>query len=101
MPLNTPRLSGPRSGLLARLMAGIGAIIALTAAAVIGFFALMITFGVVVIGSIGVMLRVWWLRRQFQAGRGPAGQPPGNDAAGSHRQTVIDGEYTVVQRRRQ
>lgn len=92
---NTPRLSGPRSSLLARLMAGIGALIALTAATVIGFFALMVTFGVVVIGTIAVMLRVWWLRRQFLRARD--GQAPADDG----QRDVIDGEYTVVQRRRQ
>lgn len=92
-----PRLSGPRTGVLARLLAGAGALLALVAAMVVGFLALMVTLGVMVLGILAVMLRLWWLRRQW---RNRHGGDSANPDAGDGRRTIIDGEYTVVQRRR-
>lgn len=53
------------------------------AAAVFGFFVLLIAVGIIVVVAVVFALRLWWLRRQLQR-------------AMRNRSDALEGEYVVV-----
>jgi hypothetical protein len=81
-------ISPPPVNPLARLLAGVFALLALAGAFFFGLIVLAVAVGVGMIAWIALWLRVWWLGR-----RGVGRTRPG--ASGGE---VIEAEYTVVSR---
>lgn len=54
---------------------------ALIAAAVVGFFVFAVILGLVLLGAVVLLLRLWWLRRKMR------------NTAGSQ---TLQGEYVVI-----
>jgi membrane protein implicated in regulation of membrane protease activity len=94
------QISGPRAGsrpgLVARMVYGLLAVVALAAAAFLGAFVFLAALGLFMIASLVLVVRVWWFRRQLEraagagTARGPAGRGPARPT------DVIEGEYHVV-----
>jgi len=88
---------------LARLLAGILAVLALAGAFFFGVFVLALAVGVGLIAWVGLWLRMLWLRRKL-SGSGvdsvaDSAAEQRHGAAQRHRnEDVIDAEYTVVSR---
>ena len=57
---------------------------ALVVAAVIGFFVFAIVLGLVLIVGVGILLRLWWLRRKIRK---------------TSSSQVLEGEYRVIRER--
>jgi len=83
-------ITPPPMNPLARLLAGILAVLALVGAFFFGIFILALAVGLGLVAWLFLWVRMWWIRRkQPVAGVQPA-ERSGN---------VIDAEYTVVSRR--
>jgi hypothetical protein len=95
-------LSPPPQNPLARVIAGIVAILTVAGAFMIGMVALTVVAGVALIAGLAIWLRVVWIKRQLRKsgvdlgshirspGRSPGTRKP--DVSGQ----VIEAEYTVV-----
>ncbi len=83
-------IAPPPMNPLARLLAGILAVLALVGAFFFGLFVLIAAVGVGLLAWLSLWLRMWWLRRKRPADRPGTGERTGD---------VIDAEYTVVSRR--
>jgi hypothetical protein len=84
---------------LARILAGLLALLALAGAFFFGLIVLALAVGLGLLAWLVLTLRVWWLRRRGGKGGGkPAG---GGSGAGTDARPgeVIDGDYEVVSRR--
>ncbi len=87
------RPSGP-ANLLTRVLASIGAAVALVVSFFLGAVVFVMALGLMVIVIIGVMIRIWWLRRQFrEQRRGGDGDDDGPSGGG-----VIEGEYVIIEK---
>lgn len=94
-------LTPPPQNPLARLLAGIVAILVLTGAFLIGFVVFIAVAGIALIAGAWIWFRSWRLRRQAGAAAGDAGfSDVMKDAArskeGSERGATIEAEYTVI-----
>ncbi len=89
------RLSPPPSNPLARILAGLLALLALAGAFFFGLVVLALAVGLGVLAWWVLRLRVWWLGRQVRTGAG------GVSSAGAEvrRGEVIEADYEVVSRR--
>ena len=78
---------------LSRALAAVTAVLALVAAFFFGLIVLALAVGIGMAFWLGVRLRLWWMRRHL---------PPVDPAPSStpKKGEVIDGEYTVVSRRK-
>lgn len=101
------QLGGPGSGgnggpgIIARILLSIGAVILLVSAAFLGAIFFLAALGFFIVGMLGLTVRIWWARRQlakaFARGERPRSERPG----GGGRTDVIEGEYLVVEERRE
>lgn len=82
---------------VARLFAGLLAILALIAAFFFGMIVLAVAIGVGLIVWLLIRTRLWWLQRQGRIPRHGRQPGQGGDATGGQ---VIEGEYKVVSRRK-
>jgi hypothetical protein len=89
------RLPLPPSNPLARILAGLLALLALAGAFFFGLVVLALAVGLGVLAWCVLALRVWWLGRQARVGAGGAGSA----GAGIRKGEVIDADYEVVSRR--
>jgi membrane protein implicated in regulation of membrane protease activity len=91
---------GPNGGpgILARILLGILAVLALVAAAFLGAIFFLAALGFFAVGMVVLAVRIWWARRQLEQamkrGEGPSQGPQRQGARG--RADVIEGEYLVV-----
>lgn len=77
---------------LARLLAGILAVLAVAGAFVFGLFVFAVLLGAGVLLWLSVMIRGWWLQRNRRhSAADPAPREP----------ETIEAEYTVISRRRE
>lgn len=83
-------ISPPPMNPLARLLAGVLAVLALVGAFFFGLIVLAFAVGIGLVAWLFLWVRMWWLRRNH-----PAETPRSEDHSGD----VIDAEYTVVSRR--
>ena len=79
-------ISPPPMNPLARLLAGMLAVIALAGAFFFGVFVLIVVVGVGFVAWLFLWIRMWWIRRKT---------PQSDERKGE----IIDAEYTVVSRR--
>lgn len=96
-------ISPPPQNPLARIVAGIIAVLTLAGAFMIGIFALLVVAGVGLIAGIAIWLRVLWFKRQLRksgvdlgAGLGAAMGADQAARTGQMDGQVIEAEYTVV-----
>ena len=91
-------LSPPPQNPLARVIAGIVAILALVGAFMIGMVALAIVASVALIAGLAIWLRVVWIKRQLRKSGVDFGSHVRNSGAQQSHVSgqVIDAEYTVV-----
>ena len=87
-----PGPSGARN-VLTRVLASIGAAAALVLSFFLGAVIFLMALGLVVIVTVGVLVRIWWLRRQF---RGQQGRGDGDGDGPSGGSGVIEGEYVII-----
>jgi hypothetical protein len=98
-------INPPPQNPLARVFAGIIAILTIIGAFMIGMVALLVVGGLALIAGIAIWLRVMWIKRQLRkSGMGQgAGPNTDSDTAGSQstnvNSQVIEAEYTVVSRK--
>jgi hypothetical protein len=83
-------IAPPPMNPLARLLAGVLAVLTLVGAFFFGIFILVFAVGMGLVAWLFLSVRMWWLRKK-QPGTAP--RPPG------HSGDVIDAEYTVVDRK--
>lgn len=83
------RISYRKPGPLAQAVSFVLAVIALALAAIFGVFILATLAGLIAIAAIGISLRVWWLRRQFEKAV-REGKEPGD---------AMQGEFIVIEKR--
>ena len=84
------QIAPPPMNPLARLLAGVLAVLALVGAFFFGLFILVFAVGLGLVAWLALWIRMWWLGRNR-----PADTPRKDDLSGD----VIDAEYTVVSRR--
>jgi hypothetical protein len=89
------RLPPPPLNPLARVLAGLLAVLALAGAFFFGLVVLALAVGLGLLAWLAFALRVWWLRRQ---GRDKASGGSGAKAK-VRRGEVIEADYEVVSRR--
>lgn len=80
----TPRLEGPASNPLGRLLFGLLGVVALVGAFFFGLVILAVAVGIGAIAWLAFSFRLWWLRRKVGRSGGE----------------TIDAEYRVVSRHR-
>jgi purine-cytosine permease-like protein len=90
-----PGHSGARQW-LTRALASVGAAVALVVSFFLGALVFVTALGLMLLVMIGVIIRIWWLRRQFRAAFERQASQGG--AEGPH--DVIEGEYEVVDKRK-
>jgi len=90
-----PGPSGPKN-LLTRVLASIGAAVALVVSFFLGAVVFLMALGLMVLVIIGVLIRVWWLRRQFREQLRRGGGDDGGPSGGG----VIEGEYVIIKDRK-
>jgi hypothetical protein len=90
------RLPQPPQNPLARILAGLLALLALAAAFFFGLVVLALAVGLGVLAWLALILRVWWLRRQ---GRDQARGGAGRAGTDVRQGEVIEADYEVVSRR--
>jgi hypothetical protein len=83
-------ITPPPMNPLARLLAGILAVLALVGAFFFGIFILAFAVGLGLVAWLFLWVRMWWFRKKQPAAKS---QPTGNSG------DVIDAEYTVVSRK--
>lgn len=83
-------ISPPPANPLARLLAGVLAVLALAGAFFFGVVVLAFAVGLGLVAWLFLWIRMWWLRRNL-----PVETPGPEERSGD----VIDAEYTVVSRR--
>jgi hypothetical protein len=85
---------------LARILAGLLALLALAGAFFFGLVVLALAVGLGLLAWCALALRLWWLRRQagVRGPGGPAGDGAG-DVPGARQGQVIDADYEIVSRR--
>ncbi len=81
----------PAGNPIANIFVIIVGALAIGASIVLGFFAIMIIGGLVLIMASIIGLRVWWYKRKFGGRIPPAGHNGGDATKG-----VIEGEFKVV-----
>ncbi len=101
------QLGGPGSGgnggpgIIARILLSIGAVILLVSAAFLGAIFFLAALGLFTVGMLVLAVRVWWARRQLDKAFGRGERPGPGRPGGSGRADVIEGEYLVVEERRE
>lgn len=90
------RISPPPMNPIARLLAGVVAVLAVAGALFFGIIVLAVVLGLGLIMWLLLWLRMWWLGRR--GGPGPA-RPDAGARRGDDDGEVIDAEYTVVSRK--
>lgn len=103
MQIRYVKLPAPPRSPVARFLYGLVGILVLAAAALVGAVLFLALLGVFAIGTTGLALRSWWLRRNGgpRATRPGPGQGPHTTDSRAHAPagSVLEGEYTVVDRR--
>lgn len=96
-------LTPPPMNPLARLLAGVLAVLALAGAFFFGLVVLGLAVGLGLLAWLALTLRLWWLRRRMQraGNRGRSAETPGGGQGGADQGRVIDADYEVVSRRRE
>ena len=101
------QITGPGSGgnggpgIIARILLSIGAVILLVSAAFLGAIFFLAALGFFILGMLVLAVRIWWARRQLDKAFARGERPgPGRPADGG-RADVIEGEYLVVEERRE
>jgi hypothetical protein len=89
------RLPPPPSNPLARILAGLFALLVLAGALFFGLVVLALAVGLGVLAWWVLRLRVWWLGRQVRTGAGGVSRA----GEGVRRGEVIEADYEVVSRR--
>jgi len=82
-------IAPPPMNPLARLLAGILAVLALVGAFFFGIFILALAVGLGLVAWLFLWVRMWWIRRK---------QPVAGAQSAERSGDVIDAEYTVVSR---
>ena len=83
-------ISPPPMNPLARLLAGVLAVLALVGAFFFGLVVLAFAVGLGLVAWLFLWVRMWWIRRNH---------PPVTSRAEKHSGDIIDAEYTVVSKR--
>ncbi len=78
------RISGPRQGLIPRLIAGITGVVVLVGAFLVGLVAWIVLAGFLLIGGVALSIWVWRQRRRFEKF-----QQQSTDS-------IIEAEYEVI-----
>jgi hypothetical protein len=87
----------PAGNPIANILVIIAGTLVIAASIVLGFFAFIALSAVVLVAAAVIGVRVWWLKRKIEQGRGPNnGTPKQQPPAG-----VIEGEYQVVSKDRE
>lgn len=90
------QIGPPPMNPLMRLLTALFGLLALIGAFFFGFILLAVALAVGLVAFAVIQLRLWWLRRKFEAsGR----MPPEEVDQASDDGTVIDAEYKVVSRK--
>ena len=89
------RLPPPPSNPLARILAGLLALVALAGAFFFGLVVLALAVGLGVLAWWVLRLRVWWLGRRVRTGAGGVSRAGAEVRKGE----VIEADYEVVSRR--
>jgi hypothetical protein len=86
---------------VARVLAGLLAVLALIGAFFFGLFVLAVAIGLAVLAWLIITLRMWWLQRSWsrQAPRGETGGPGGARKSDNDEGAVIEADYEVISRR--
>ena len=84
------QIAPPPMNPLARLLAGVLAVLALVGAFFFGLFILAFAVGLGLVAWLALWIRMWWLGRN---------RPVETPRTGDRSDNVIDAEYTVVSRR--
>jgi len=94
-------ISPPPQGPLARIIAGIIAVLTLIGGFMIGMVALLVIAGVGLIAGLGIWARVAWIKYQFRKNGVDlnAGFNPSTVAPKEEPGQVIEAEYTVISER--
>ena len=94
-------ISPPPQGPLARIIAGIIAVLMLIGGFMIGMVALLIIAGVGLVAGLAIWARVTWIKRQFRKNGVDlnAGFNPSTVAPKEESGQVIEAEYTVISER--
>ncbi len=85
------RSSFPAGNPIANALVVVAGVLAIAASVVLGFFAFVVLSSVILMTASIIGIRVWWLKRRFQASPGFSradGQTPPDG--------VIEGEYRVI-----
>ncbi len=86
----------PAGNPIANALVVVAGVLAIAASIVLGFFAFLALGALVLVAGAVIGLRVWWLKRKM--GLHPRSQPRTDER--TSKQSVIEGEYRVVQKDR-
>ena len=86
----------PAGNPIANALVVVAGVLAIAASIVLGFFAFLALGALVLVAGAVIGLRVWWLNRKM--GLHPRNQPRTGER--TSQQSVIEGEYRVVQKDR-
>ena len=82
--------SVPGGGPIANALVFVVGIMSIAVAFVVGIVAFVVVGGLLLVFALGLILRVWWLRRNLKRRTGPG------EAEAPGRPDVIEGEFRVV-----
>jgi hypothetical protein len=83
----------PASNPLANLLVIVVGALTIAVSVVVGVVAFFALMGVVLCLALILGVRVWWINRKIQVGRGKNTTPQGS---ATHESQTIEGEYRVV-----
>jgi uncharacterized iron-regulated membrane protein len=94
-----PGHSGPKQW-LTRVLASVGAAVALVVSFFLGALIFVTALGLLLLVMFGVIIRIWWLRRQFREVLEREARQGSGEGRGKGHHDVIEGEYEVVDKRK-
>jgi predicted lipid-binding transport protein (Tim44 family) len=89
-----PQLTGPRPGLLTRMLLTAAGVVMLISAAFLGAFFFLAAIGIFMVLVVVMAFRGWRLKREFEKAAARGQRPRRGDG-----RTTVEGEYTVITRR--